>query len=186
MGGAIAQISALEHPDRVVSLTLIATSPGGPGEPDLPSMSDEARAEFSAAPEPDWADRAAVIDYLVGIERACASKSRPFDEAAMRDLAGRIVDRTDNIESCLTNHFAMHGGEPWRQRLGELRVPTLVIHGTEDPVMHFDHGRALAGEIPGARLLALEQTGHELPPRVWDVVVPAILEHTSDTVAARG
>jgi hypothetical protein len=43
-----------------------------------------------------------------------------------------------------------------------------------------EHGRALANEIPGARLLALEQTGHELPRRVWDVVVPAILEHTAE------
>jgi pimeloyl-ACP methyl ester carboxylesterase len=178
MGGAVAQIAALEHPDRVISLTLIATSPGGPGDPDLPPMSDETRAEFSAAPEPDWTDRAAVIDYLVGIERACASKSRPFDEAAMRDLAGRIVDRTDNVESCLTNHFAMHGGPPWRDRLGEVGAPTLVIHGTEDPVMPYGHGLALAEEIPGARLLTLEETGHELPREVWDEVVPAILEHT--------
>jgi pimeloyl-ACP methyl ester carboxylesterase len=178
MGGGLAQIAALDHPDRVASLVLIATSPAAPGDSDLPSMSDEARAEFGAAPEPDWADRAAVIDYLVGMERACAGRSHPFDEAAMRRLAGRIVDRTGNVESFLTNHFAMQEGGRWRERLSELRVPTLVIHGSEDPVLPAAHGRALTREIPGARMLVLDETGHELPRRVWDVVVPVLLEHT--------
>jgi pimeloyl-ACP methyl ester carboxylesterase len=71
-------------------------------------------------------------------------------------------------------------GAEWRERLGEIRAPTLVIHGAEDPLFPLEHGRALANEIPGARLLALEQTGHELPRRAWDVVVPAILEHTAE------
>jgi pimeloyl-ACP methyl ester carboxylesterase len=54
-----------------------------------------------------------------------------------------------------------------------------VLHGTEDPLFPYEHGVALANEIRGARLLPLEQTGHELPRAVWDVVVPAILQHTS-------
>lgn len=67
-----------------------------------------------------------------------------------------------------------------RERLGEISAPTLVIHGTEDPLFPLGHALALDGEIPGARLLALEGVGHELPPAAWDVVVSAILEHTSD------
>ena len=58
-------------------------------------------------------------------------------------------------------------------------MPTLVVHGTDDPFMRYAHGEALAREIPGAELLPLEGTGHELPRRTWDVVVPAILAHTS-------
>lgn len=181
MGGAIAQLVALDHSDRVASLTLISTSPAGPGsdDPDLPAMPEEVRTRFSAAVEPDWSDRGAVIDYIVDIERTCAGDSRSFDEAGMRDLAGRVVDRTVNIESSLTNHFAMDGGERWRERLGAVGAPTLVVHGTEDPVLPYGHAIALAKEIPGAELLALEQTGHELPRAVWEIVVPAILEHTS-------
>jgi pimeloyl-ACP methyl ester carboxylesterase len=181
MGGAIAQIAALDHPDRVASLTLVSTSPAAPGpdDPDLPPSPEETRAQFAGMTEPDWSDRAAVIDYLVEFERACASSSREFDEAAMRDLAGRVFDRTVNIEATMTNHFAMDGGDRWRERLGEVGAPALVVHGTEDPVFPYRHALVLADEIPGAHLLTLEQTGHELPRPTWDVVVPAVLRHTS-------
>jgi pimeloyl-ACP methyl ester carboxylesterase len=183
MGGAIAQFVALEHPDRVRSLTLISTSPAGPGrdDPDLPPMSEETRARFSGTTEPDWSDRAAVIDYIVDFERTCVGSSRFFDEAGMRDLAGRIFDRTINIASSMKNHLVMDGGDPWRDRLGEVRAPTLVVHGTEDPVLPYGHALALADEIPHSQLLTLKQTGHELPRAAWDVVVPAILHHTSGT-----
>jgi pimeloyl-ACP methyl ester carboxylesterase len=181
MGGAIAQIVAIEHPDRVASLSLIGTSPAAPGpdDPDLPGMSAEARARFTGVAEPDWSDRAGVIDYIVAIERACAGHSRPFDEAAMRELAARIVDRTIDIRASMSNHMAMDRSDRWRDRLGEVHAPTLVIHGTEDAVIPYGNGLALANEIPGSRLLTLDRTGHELPPAVWDVAVPAILEHTS-------
>jgi pimeloyl-ACP methyl ester carboxylesterase len=177
-GGAMAQVMALDHPERVASLTLIATSPAGP-EPDLPPMTDDARAAFGAIAEPDWSDREAVIDYLTEQWRAGAGRSRPFDEQGTRALSARVVDRTTNIESSLRNHYAAEGGERWRERLGELHVPTLVVHGTEDPVFPLGHGEALAREIPGAALLALDGAGHELPRRDWDIVVPAILAHTS-------
>jgi pimeloyl-ACP methyl ester carboxylesterase len=181
MGGAIAQLMALDHPDRVATLTLISTSPAGSGsgDPDLPAMSEEVRAEFRATVEPDWSDRAAVIDYIVDLERTCAGVGSSFDEASMRELAGHVFERTVNIESSMTNHFHMDGGERWRERLGEVATPTLVIHGTEDPILPYGHALALAKEIPRAELLALEKAGHELPRAVWDVVVPAILQHTS-------
>jgi pimeloyl-ACP methyl ester carboxylesterase len=178
MGGAIAQLLALDHPDRVLSLTLISTSPGA--GPDLPAMSDELRAYFAEPPpQPDWSDRDAVIDYLVEDERVYAARSRPFDEAARRELAGRNFDRSIDIAASLTNHFLLEGGKSPRERLGEIRVPTLVVHGAEDPLFPIGHGRALAREIPVARLVTLEQTGHELPRATWDAVIPAILEHTS-------
>ena len=178
MGGALAQVMALDHPRSVASLTLIATSPAGP-DPDLPPMSDEARAAFGAIAEPDWSDRGAVIDYLTELWRAGAGRSRPFDEHGVRELCARVLDRTTNIESSMRNHYAAEGGDRWRERLGEVDVPTLVIEGSEDPVFPLGHGAALAREIRGAELLTLEGSGHELARRDWDVVVPAILAHTS-------
>jgi len=178
MGGAIAQVMALDHRERVASLTLIATSPGGPGEPDLPAMTDEGRAAFSDLVEPDWTDRAATIDYMTQLSRACASRSHPFDEQGTRELSARVLDRTTNIESSMRNHYAADGGDRWRERLGEIEVPTLVVHGTEDPAFPHGHGAALAREIPGAELLTLQGSGHELARRDWDVVVPAILRLT--------
>jgi pimeloyl-ACP methyl ester carboxylesterase len=121
-----------------------------------------------------------VIDYMVDAERPFAARSRPFDEAAMRDLAARVFDRTANIASSMTNPFMLDAGDSWRKRLGEVRVPTLVVHGAEDPLFPYGHALALAKEIPGARLLLLDQMGHDYFPRgSWDVVVPAILQHTS-------
>ena len=178
MGGGIGMHLALDHADRVASLTLISTSPGGPG---LPPMSDELRARFEEPlPEPDWSDRQAVVDYILEDLRAFAG-AVSFDQVDMRALAGRIFDRTVNIESSMKNHWILDGGEPMRHRLGEIRAPILVLHGTEDPLLPYGHGEALAGEMAGARLVPLEGVGHEVPPRpVWDQVVGTILEHTSE------
>ena len=97
MGGALAQLLALEHPGRVASLTLIATTPAGPGEPDLPDMTAEGRAAFGRLTEPDWSDRAAVIDYATELSRACASRSRPFDERGTRVLWERVASTTARV-----------------------------------------------------------------------------------------
>jgi pimeloyl-ACP methyl ester carboxylesterase len=179
MGGAIVQLVALDRPERVASLTLISTSLVGRDGPELPGMSEETIAAFRALPEPDWRDRDAVTDHLVALARISAARSRPFDEARFRALAGRVVDRSANIASSIKNHNILVAGDPPPVRRERLDTPTLVVHGTEDPVLPFEHGLALAGAVAGARLLRLEHTGHELPAPVWDAVVPAILEHTS-------
>jgi pimeloyl-ACP methyl ester carboxylesterase len=178
-GGGIAQVLALDYPDRVASLTLISTSPGSGA--DLPGAADEVRARFAdPPPEPDWSDRDAVIDYLVDDERVYAARSRRFEEAERRELAGRILDRTIDIAASMKNHWLLvDDGDGWRHRLGEIRAPTLVIHGTEDPFFPIGHALALEREIPGARLVRVERMGHELPRAAWDVVVPEILRHTA-------
>jgi pimeloyl-ACP methyl ester carboxylesterase len=182
MGGGIGQELALEHSGRVATLTLISTTPVGPGppdRPDLPSMSEELASRFAEpAPEPDWSDRAAVIDYIVEGLRPFAG-SLPFDEDSQRALVARVFDRTINIASSMKNHWLLEQGERVRKPVSEITAPTLVLHGTEDPVFPYEHGEALAREIPVARLTPLEGAGHELPPRpLWNQVVAAILEHT--------
>ena len=83
----------------------------------------------------------------------------------MRALAGTIFDRTVSVESAMKNHGVLEdNGEPTRPRLGEITAPTLVLHGTDDPLFPYGHGEALAAEIPGARLVPLEGVGHKVPP----------------------
>src|SRR6266702_1468555 len=182
MGGMIAQHLAVNHADRVESLTLIATSPAGPGGPgrsELPPMTERLRAHFATAkPRPDATDRAAFIDHIVDAERAFAG-SLGIDEPSLRQLAGRVFDRTPNPASA-TNHWILEGGGPVRSRLGPVTAPTLVMHGTDDPLFPYGHAEALAREIPGAQLVPLKRVGHQVPPPdVWDVVIPALLRHTS-------
>jgi len=181
MGGTIAVYMALDQSARVATLTLVSTSPGaaGPGKAKLPPMSRTLQEFFAKdTPPPDWRDRSAVIEYIVDGSRPFAG-ARGFDEAHLRSLAGRVFDRTTNMEASFTNHAAVTGGGAVRARLGELKLPTLVIHGTADPLFPYGHAQALASEIAGARLLPLEGVGHEMPPAaVWDVVIPAILSHS--------
>jgi pimeloyl-ACP methyl ester carboxylesterase len=169
-GGSIGQLLALDHPERVASLTLAASTPGIPGGEgdDLPGPSGELREP----PQPDWSDRASVIEYIVESERPFSPR---FDEEAARELAARVVDHTTNPAST-SNVYLLDPGEPWRDRLAGITAPALVIHGSEDPFFPFDHARALVREIPGAELLAVARMGHEyFPPDTWDLVVPAIL-----------
>lgn len=176
MGAGISQDIALDHPARVRSLTLIASSPIGPGERDLPPMSDALRALFTEEPtEPDWTDRDAAIAYLLEGERPYLG-SRGLDEDALRAVIARAYDRSSSMASA-NNHFMLEGSEQERPS-AQIGAPTLVIHGTDDPLFPLAHGEALAREIPGAKLLVLDGLGHEFPPSAWDEVLPALLAHT--------
>lgn len=186
MGGAFAQLEALDHPDRVASLIVFASTFADRDLAGLPSMSEETIRRYKAVPPPDWSDRAETADYVVELARVSAAASVPFDEAPVRSIAERAFDRGADMRASYANHNLIDGGGPPERRLEDLTLPTLVIHGTEDPVLPFEHAIALSQAIPGARLLPLEQTGHELPARTWDIVVPAILRHTdeADPIAA--
>jgi pimeloyl-ACP methyl ester carboxylesterase len=176
-GGAIVQRIAVEHPDRVLSITLLSTSTAGWGGPQLPPPSPELGAFFAdPPPEPDWSDRDAAIEYLVETERPYAGP-RGIDEPALRALLGRVYDRSPSLASA-SNHVAVEGSEMPHERLAEIRVPALVIHGTDDPLFPPAHGEALARAIPGAELLMIDGLGHELPEWAWDEVLAALVRAT--------
>jgi pimeloyl-ACP methyl ester carboxylesterase len=176
-GGAMAQLLALDVADRVRSLVLISTSPALPGERGLPPPTGEF-TRFVATAKVDWSDAASVIAYLVDNARMLAGGRRPFDAAAARALARREVERARDVAAA-QNHDAIPDGRLPRRPLSAIGVPTLVIHGSADPMFPLGHGQALAGEIPGARLLTLEEAGHGVDRADWGTIVRAIVEHTA-------
>ena len=177
-GGALVQLLALDSPSRVQSLVLVSTSPATPGDRGLPPPS-AAFAEFVRSATVDWLDSGSVIEYLVSYARLLAGEKRRFDEAEVRDLVRRDIERADNI-AALQNHDLLEDGDDKpREPLSSIEAPTLVIHGTADPMFAFPHGMALAGEIPTARLLPLERAGHGLQRADWETVTEAIAIHTA-------
>jgi pimeloyl-ACP methyl ester carboxylesterase len=175
-GGGIAQELALDFPERVRSLTLISTSIAVSSDRILPPPTTEF-GRFVTTVDVDWSDPESVIEYLVGYWRVLAGEQRPFDEAAFRALAGREVGRASDV-SAAHNHDLLHGDGGSREPLSSISSPTLVVHGTADPMFPIGHGKALAEEIPDARLLRLEGAGHGVYRADWEAIVAAILEHT--------
>jgi len=175
-GGAFAQLLALGFPGQVLSLVLISTSPAMPGDRDLPA-SNEDFARFVTTAKVDWSDDGSVIEYLVDYSRVLAGGRRPFDQAAVRELVRRDVERAHNFAATKNHDLIPEGGQP-REALSSIAAPTLVIHGTADPMFPLEHGQTLAEEIPGATLLPLEGAGHGVERADWETIARAILEHT--------
>jgi pimeloyl-ACP methyl ester carboxylesterase len=176
-GGALAQLLALDFADRVLSLVLISTSFALPGERRLPPPS-EAFARFARTAEVDWSDSESVIEYLVDYSRVLGGGQRPFDETAAQQLARRDVERARNFAAA-QNHDVIPDDRRSAEPLASITAPTLVIHGTADPMFPLEHGEALADEISDARLLTLERAGHGVDRADWETVVRAIVEHTA-------
>ncbi|MER8434026.1 alpha/beta fold hydrolase [Mesorhizobium caraganae] len=177
MGGMIAQRLALRHPSRVITLTVISSSPVGIDTSHLPGTA-EAYMEHSAdGAKVDWSNREQVVGFVVKDAHAIASTAHPFDEKAMRAFIEQDYDRSGDFLSA-TNHFMLKGSEDLKGRLHEIKAPLLVIHGTSDPIFPVEHGAALADAIAGARLVRIEGGGHELHPQDWDTIAAAIIAHT--------
>jgi pimeloyl-ACP methyl ester carboxylesterase len=178
LGGMIAQVAALKHPQRVATITLISSSVFGPDNPDLPPIDEKVIAYHKAAATVDWTDEDAVVDFMTGGWRLTSGSAHSFEAELIRATARREFRRSRNLLS-MFNHALLTGAERWYNRIGEISVPTLVIHGTEDRVLPYPHGVALARTIPGAKLVTLSGSGHELHRDDWNVIANAILEHTT-------
>jgi pimeloyl-ACP methyl ester carboxylesterase len=176
-GGAFAQLLALEYPDRVLSLVLISTSPATPGERGLPPATERYQ-RFVTSAAVDWSDEPSVIEYLVAYAHVLAGGARPFDEASARELVRRDVERAHDIAASENHGLAAEGDVP-RRSLSSIAVPTLVIHGTEDPMFPLEHGEALVRELSNAALLTVEGAGHGVERADWETIAGAILAHTA-------
>jgi pimeloyl-ACP methyl ester carboxylesterase len=176
-GGAFGQLLALDFADRVLSLVLISTSPALASDRPLPPPTENF-GRFVSSAQVDWSDAQSVVDYLVDYWRVLAGGQRPFDEAAIRDLVRRDVERARDF-SAAQNHDLLPEGGSSRKPPSSIRASTLVIHGTADPMFPLEHGTALAEEIPNARLMSLKGAGHGVYRADWESIAGAIVEHTA-------
>jgi len=179
LGGGLVQGVAARHPHRVATVVLQSTTAGGPGAEgvDLPGPTPELAASFEQpAPDPDWDDVDAVVAAELDGLRLYAGTLGLDVERAER-ISRRVLARSGPQRSA-ANHFLVDGGDP--VDLAAIVAPTLVVHGDADPLFPLPHGQHLAASIPGAELLVVPGMGHEYPPAAtWDLVVPAVLAHTS-------
>jgi pimeloyl-ACP methyl ester carboxylesterase len=189
MGGMITQLVALRHRDRVRTITPIMSTPdpgavvamlsGEDVSGALPGPSPELMAAALSQATIDQNDKQAVIQSRVDFFGVLHGPAHPYDADRMRDIFTREMDRDPNFQSTANHQLAIAKTPAWRSNLASLDVPTLVIHGTADPILPYEHGVALAKDIPGAELLSLEGVGHDLPDEEMDTIVPAILRHTA-------
>jgi pimeloyl-ACP methyl ester carboxylesterase len=179
LGGMIGQLAVVGFPSRVLSLTVISSTPVGEDSSRLPASSEDWFEHQATTSETvDWSDRAQVIAFMVDDARMTASTVHPFDEAQVKAFIERDFDRAGGYLNA-TNHGALMREVSKRSRLQEIRVPLLVIHGTTDPVFPIEHGIALAKAVPGSKVTRIEGGGHELHPADWDTIIGAIVAHTS-------
>jgi pimeloyl-ACP methyl ester carboxylesterase len=179
MGGMIAQTVAIEHPDRVLTLTSIMSTTG---ELEFGQATPEALATILNRPAPE---RDAVIEWGVETSRTIGSPTL-FDEARARAKAAANFDRSYYPIGVGRQLIAIAASGSRADGLRALQVPTLVIHGTADPLVTISGGRRTVELVAGAELLEIEEMGHDLPPALWAQTIDAVTRHTSRAVAAGG
>jgi pimeloyl-ACP methyl ester carboxylesterase len=174
MGGMLAQQVALRYPDRVRTATFISASPVG--VKDLPPSTEAYSAHSAEGEAVDWTDLAAMAAYIRKDCAMIASTTHPHDSVAIADLIARDMKRSHDFRS-VTNHFMLLGDDDPELKAADIKVPTLVIHGTSDPLFPVKHGEVFANIVPGARLLRIDGGGHEIHPLDIDEIVAAITVH---------
>ena len=189
MGGMIGQTLAIEHRQRVKTLTSMMSTPisgtgsdelGGGGGTGLPPPTAEFIAKIQSFIGAVPQDRAGRIEWSINRFSVQAGSLVPFDREGQRRIATLEVDRARNFEAMNNHALAVAASKPTDRRplLHQLDIPALVIHGTEDQILRYEHGVATAEAISGAKLLTIDKMGHELPRAVWPQVIGAILELT--------
>ena len=168
MGGFIAQIVALDHPDRVATLTLIMSGPNGD---DQVPPTDEARVVL-LAPDPGSIEQR--IELGLWAKQKLVGPADPFDAPYERARIVRALQRAYHPAGFVRQLQAIAGASGRLERLRHLGVPALVIHGDADILVPVENGRNLASAIPGARLVEIEGMGHDVPRRVWEQIADEI------------
>ncbi len=172
MGGMIAQIFASEFPDRILSLTCIATTSG---DNDLPSPSPEVMNFFSSPSR--------AIDNLEGFLEHRLKIFRIYNhpdaesEIAAREIFKKTYERAYHPEGSLRQLLAIISAKPRNENLKNLKTHTLIIHGDSDPAFSIEHAEQLNNLIPKSRLEIIENMGHGLPEAALPKIVELIVEH---------
>ena len=177
MGGMIAQTMAIEHPERVRTLTSIMSTTG---DPDVGQPTPEAMQRL-IAPIPGTRDEA--IARSVETSRVICSPEH-FDEALITKRAEEAYDRCYNPGGLARQLLGIMASGSRAARLAQLQVPTLVIHGTIDPLVTVSGGRRTADLIPGAELLLIDDMAHDLPLAVVPQIVDSITGLAARAVTA--
>jgi pimeloyl-ACP methyl ester carboxylesterase len=169
MGGMIAQQVAISYPERVVSLTSLASHIGGE---DVVPPTSEAAAIFVGPPS---RTREEAVAKAIADRRVIGSPGFPFDEDDIADTAGVAYDRCYAPEGRMRQIVAIRSAPGRCEALGSVRVPTLVIHGSDDPLVPVENGRRTAEAIPGAELFVIPGMGHDTPRGAWPLLIDAIV-----------
>ncbi len=177
MGGMIAQHLAIDHPDRVRSLTSINSTPGmaPPAQPLIP------RVEIPDPTPPTDPDE--FVDWFTEGLRELSSR-RYFDEDETRELARAVHERGVHPGGNLRHLLAILDDGDRTERLAQITAPTLVLHGADDPLVPPASGESTAAAIPGARLRRFEDMAHDLPLALVEDIAAELLAHV--TAAERG
>jgi pimeloyl-ACP methyl ester carboxylesterase len=168
MGGMVAQLVAVRHPDRVRSLTSIMSTTGDP------SVGTPNEAAMGVLFAPPAADRESAVKRAIDTYRVIGSPGFEFDEPALRDRAGLAFDRAHDPAGVARQLAAILSTHDRTRDLMSISVPSLVIHGAEDALVNVSGGRATAAAIPDAELLVVEGMGHDLPRAVWPQIIDRI------------
>lgn len=171
MGGMIVQTMAIEHPERVRSMTSIMSTTG---ELDYYKWAPETRAALSTPPP---TDRAGYVEHSARLAGLLAGHKH-FDPAAAAERAGAAYDRAFYPEGAVRQTAAIRGSGHRADGLRRLQVPTLVIHGMADTLILPLGGERTAELVAGANLLLVHDMGHDLPRPLWPFLTDVILAHT--------
>jgi pimeloyl-ACP methyl ester carboxylesterase len=180
LGGMIAQVLAIEHPERVRSLAIVMSQTGHSALP----PSDPAALAALASPAPDpRVDEEAYLAHSLALNRMLGSPGYPADEAALRDFARAAAARAYDPAGAGRQLAASRGGPDRRAALRQLDVPALVIHGADDPLVKLSGGEDIAAHIPKAWLLTIHGMGHDLPDELADIFTSAIAANARRAMA---
>ena len=176
MGGMIVQTMAINHPDRVMTLTSIMSNTG---EPEFGRAAPEAMAALTAAPTSVRSD---YIEQSVAGRKIWSSR-RYFDDQLERARIARDFDRSFYPDGWNRQFLAIRGSGSRADGLRALKTPTLVIHGRDDTLITLSGGERTAELVQGASLLVLNDMGHDMPIPLWPTLIDAIISHQSNARA---